>query len=126
MHQADVPATMSGRQRRRCSGVPNCSRVGPDLAVGEPRRGERRAGADQRLEHDEPLERGAAAAALVHRPGHAEPAPLGQLEGELARVPMIHESSRTPYGGDRLAAPRRPRPRSASSSGGQSKSMAGW
>ena len=43
MHHAEVPATMSGSQRRRCSGVPNCSSVGPiwrsanhDVATGAP------------------------------------------------------------------------------------------
>ena len=54
------------------------------LPVGEPRRGQRRALADQRLEHHEPLERGATAATRLDRPGHAQPAALAELERERA------------------------------------------
>ena len=83
--QADVPATMSGRKRRRCSGVPNCRRVGPiwrsanhDVATGAP--------AAISASNTTNRSSGAAAvAALLDRPGHAQPAPLGQLERELAR-----------------------------------------
>ena len=54
------------------------------LPVGEPRGGQRRSLGDQRLEHHEPLERGATAAARLDRPGHPEPAALAELQRERA------------------------------------------
>ena len=67
---------------------------GADLAVGEPRGGDRRALGDERLEHDEPLERAAAAAALVDGPGHAEPTDAAASSRENSReVPISQESS---------------------------------
>ena len=94
MHHADAAVEdRRAASARCCSGVPNCSSVGPiwrsanhDVASGAPV-------ADERLEHDEPLERGATAAARLDRPGHAEPAALAELERERAVGAAIQVSS---------------------------------
>jgi hypothetical protein len=57
---------------------------GTHLPVGEPGVGQRRAGRDELLGHEEPVDRGPPAAADLGRPGHPEPAPPAQLHGELA------------------------------------------
>lgn len=52
------------------------------LAVGEPGRGDRGSATDERLEDDESLEGSTTLATVLHRPGHTEPAALGQLLGK--------------------------------------------
>ena len=52
------------------------------LPVGEPGGGDRGADADQGLEHHEPLEHERPPAAVLDRPGHAQPAAGAQLLGE--------------------------------------------
>ena len=58
-----------------------------DLAIADPRRGDRCAGRDQRLGDDEPLEAGASVAAVLDGQGHAEPSVCPELERELPGVP---------------------------------------
>ena len=77
---------MPGSHRARCSSVPNWSSVGPICRSANHDGGDRGAGADQRLEHDEPLEAAAPAAAVLDRPGHAQPAARAELLGEGAVV----------------------------------------
>ncbi len=57
-----------------------------DLPVGEVDRRQGRTRADERLEHDEPLECTAATASHLGRPGHADPTALGERAGEVAVV----------------------------------------
>ena len=93
MLHADVPSRIGGEVGALLLGRAELEQRGAHLAVGEPGGGQRRALADQRLEHDEPLERAAAAAARLDGPGHAQPAPLAQLQRERAVGPAIQVSS---------------------------------
>jgi hypothetical protein len=59
----------------------------PHLPIGEPGRGDRRAGGDERLAHQQSLDRRTASAPELDRPRHADPIMRRELSGELARVP---------------------------------------
>ncbi len=88
LRHADAPCRRAVEDRREVGqlllGGAELQEGGAHLAVREPGGGERRPGADERLEHHEPLERGASAASGFDRPGHAEPAALAELQGEGA------------------------------------------
>ena len=87
---ADAPRGLAGQDLRQELGLLVGAAVGDQrrthLAVGEPHAGDRGAGLDQLLADDQPLDRRAAAATELGRPGHPDPAVGGQLAGELLRV----------------------------------------
>ena len=93
MHHADVPATISGSQRSLLVRGAELQQRRADLAVGEPRRRQRRALGDQRLEHDEALD-GACGRRRRPRPARscraspARPA-RGRSSGEVADDPRV-------------------------------------
>ena len=58
------------------------------LTIGEPHRRDRCPGDDQLLADDQPVDRRAATTAVFGRPGEADPPALGELAGDLRRVPV--------------------------------------
>ena len=86
MHQVSRPDRIPGSQRSRCSAVPYCRSVGPTwrsanqhAAIGAPAPRSASNTANRSSAR-------ATAAARLDRPGHAQPAPFGQLDGEVRVV----------------------------------------
>ena len=103
---ADAPRRVAGEDAGQELGL----LVGPaegdqrraHLAVGEPHRGDRRAGRDELLGDDQPVDRRAPAAAELGRPRQADPAERRHLLGELVRVAVDPRVVVPPEAGDRV------------------------
>ena len=85
-------AAHDGRQEALALGLgAEAQQQRPALPVSRPMGGDRRPGDEQLLGHDVALQRGALAAAIAARPGHADPAACGQLaaEGGIEHRPAV-------------------------------------
>jgi len=123
MHHAEAPDTMSGRKRRRCSGVPNCRRVGPiwrsanhEVATGAPP-AMSASNTTKRSRGERPPPPSSTGQVMPSQPRSAS-------SRENAReVPMSQESSGTSTRGRQRAASSRASACSSSSGGASSKSI---
>src|SRR6185437_5810056 len=66
--------------------------IGAALAIRDPVGADRRAGGEHLLDHHVALVGGALLAAVLLRPGHAEPAALGHLAAELGAPAVRHRA----------------------------------
>ena len=100
--------------------------VGPIWRSANHDRRDRRAGRDQLLGHDQPVDRRPPAAAVLGRPRHADPARGRQLPGELLRVAVDPGVVVAAEPGDRVGGElRAPRPAAPAARGSSRSPSAG-
>ena len=103
MHHVVVAAQDARQERLLLIGPAVGDQRRAHLTVGEPHRRDRRAGRDQLLGDDQPVDRRTALTTELGRPRETDPAERGELLGELLREAVDPRVVVAPVPGDRVA-----------------------